>query len=116
MLNANDVRTNAAAAAEENKAKFEQEVTALVDEKIAKVVEAAAADGLMSVGVTLKSCDKKVAAAAIEMLSQGGFDVAVAADASSDDGPGQIVFTLYWSKDRGGNPGNVTRPKMVVIA
>ena len=115
MISAAEARANAATAAEENKIKFEQEADTLIVEKTAPVGDETVGEGGMSVGITLTSCDGRVADVVIDKLSQAGFDVAVAADTAVGSKAGQLVFTLYWSKDRGGNPGTVTRPKTAVI-
>ena len=128
MLNAAEIRANAVESAEQNKIRAEQEakeaearkaqraetIEHLVEEEIAAIVTLAAQEGTMSVAITIDSGEAEVFEAIVERLSEAGFDVAIARNTATEEEPGCVVFTLYWSKDRGG-AGSVTRPKTVEI-
>lgn len=117
MLNAAEARANAAGAAERNEQANLAAAQAVIEEKIEPAIMEAVEEGLTSMAIQLEGCAPAVADIVYTQLAEAGFDVAVAAMSK----PGSKVLdincmTIYWTKDRGGEPGKISKPKTIVVA
>ena len=108
MLNAAEARANAAGAAERNEQANLATAETIIAEKIEPAIVDAVDEGLTSMAIQLEGCTPAVADIVYAQLAEAGFDVAVAAMCK----PGSKVLdincmTIYWTKDRGGEPGKI---------